>query len=283
MKIILSRKGFDSSCGGAASPIFPDGSLFSLPIPSPDSPMTYDELRIGSRSVGPLVETLTNGRVRGGDGAHLDPDLRQSTYGREPRWRPLFGQDGTAQAHLENEGVGVGDLFLFFGWFRRVEGTVAGTRFVPGAPDLHVLFGWLQVARVIRVGQPEPEVPAWAAYHPHFHRDSEVRNTVYVARDELRLTGMSAGPAGAGVFNRYRDALRLTAPGHTRTGWRLPGWFFPGDGRPPLTYHGNRDRWSLAADHAMLRSVPRGQEFVLDVDHYPEAVEWAYGLVSGAA
>jgi hypothetical protein len=38
----------------------------------------------------------------------------------------------------------------------------------------------------------------------------------------------------------------------------------------------------LTADHALLPSVPRGQEFVLDVDHYPEAVAWARELVSGA-
>lgn len=282
MNVILSRKGFDSSCGGAASPIFPDGSLFSLSIPSHDSVVTYDELRIGSRPVGPLVEALTNGRVRGGDGAHLDPDLWRSVYPRRPGWRPLFGQAGTAQAHLANEGVGVGDLFLFFGWFRQVEETVAGYRFLPVAPDLHVLFGWLQVARVIPVGSQESEVPAWAAYHPHFHGDSGGKNTVYVARDSLRLPEMAPGPAGAGVFGSYRDALRLTAPGHTRTGWRLPRWFFPRDGRPPLTYHRNTNRWTLGPDHALLRSVPRGQEFVLDADHYPEAVEWAYDLVSGA-
>ena len=36
MKIILSRKGFDSSekYGQVASPIFPDGSMVSMPIPS---------------------------------------------------------------------------------------------------------------------------------------------------------------------------------------------------------------------------------------------------------
>jgi len=281
MKFILSRKGFDSSCGGAASPIFPDGTLFSLPIPSSDSPMTYDELRIADRPLGSLVEDLTNGQVQGDHGAHLDPDLRESTYRRRPGWRPLFGQDGTAQAHLANEGVGVGDLFLFFGWFRRVEETAAGYRFVSGAPDLHVLFGWLQVARVIPVRAGGPEVPAWAGYHPHFHGDSEGRNTVYVARDELRLPGMPTGSAGAGAFGRYRDALRLTAPGRTRTGWRLPRWFFPRDGRPPLTYHGNPDQWTSGPDHTLLRSVPRGQEFVLDVEHYPEAVEWAYEVVSG--
>jgi hypothetical protein len=282
MKVIFSRKGFDSSYGGAPSPILPDGTLFSLPIPSPDSPITYDELGIGSRSVGALVEDLTNGRIQGGDGAHLDPDLRKPIYPRLPGWRPLFGQDGTAQAHLANAGVGVGDLFLFFGWFRQTEETEAGYRFVQGAPDLHVVFGWLQVDRIVRVEKPGPEIPAWAEYHPHFHRDSEGRNTVYVARESLCLPAMPGGLAGAGVFDRYRDALCLTAPGHTRTGWRLPRWFFPDDGKPPLTYHGSGDRWTVAEEYTLLRSAPRGQEFVLDVNHYPEAAAWVYDVISGA-
>ena len=34
MKVILSRKGFDSANGGIPSPILPDGTLLSLPIPS---------------------------------------------------------------------------------------------------------------------------------------------------------------------------------------------------------------------------------------------------------
>ena len=36
MKIILSRKGFDSSNGGCPSPIMPDGTLLSMPIPTDD-------------------------------------------------------------------------------------------------------------------------------------------------------------------------------------------------------------------------------------------------------
>ncbi|HEX6606573.1 MAG TPA: hypothetical protein VF276_06620, partial [Chloroflexia bacterium] len=38
MKIILSRKGFDSSIGKVPSPIFPSGELRSLPIPDHDQP-----------------------------------------------------------------------------------------------------------------------------------------------------------------------------------------------------------------------------------------------------
>ena len=34
MKIILSRKGFDSGYGGMPSPILPNGIMLSMPIPS---------------------------------------------------------------------------------------------------------------------------------------------------------------------------------------------------------------------------------------------------------
>ena len=33
MKIIISRKGFDSGSGGFPSPIMPDGTLLTTPIP----------------------------------------------------------------------------------------------------------------------------------------------------------------------------------------------------------------------------------------------------------
>jgi hypothetical protein len=46
MKIILSRKGFDSAYGGYPSPIFPSGEMISLPIPLEDS-MRYSDLKVG--------------------------------------------------------------------------------------------------------------------------------------------------------------------------------------------------------------------------------------------
>ena len=49
MKVILSRKGFDSSNGGCPSPILSDGTLLSLPIPSADRD-TYDDLSYQSVS-----------------------------------------------------------------------------------------------------------------------------------------------------------------------------------------------------------------------------------------
>lgn len=52
---------------------------------------------------------------------------------------------GSAQSHLANEGVGVGDVFLFFGWFREVEQQQGRWRYARRALNIHSLFGWLQV------------------------------------------------------------------------------------------------------------------------------------------
>ena len=42
MKVILSRKGFDSANGGIASPILEDGAIVSFPIPAPDKNTACD-------------------------------------------------------------------------------------------------------------------------------------------------------------------------------------------------------------------------------------------------
>ena len=152
MKIVFSRKGFDSASGGVPSPIFPDGTALSLPIPYLRSPTRFRDIRWRGKSVGPIVESLTNRRVRGGDRCHLDPDLEADALKRSHGWRQAFGQVEAAQRHLENQGVGPGDLFLFFGWFRAVEPGNGGTWYYDRtAPHVHRLFGWLQISEVVPV------------------------------------------------------------------------------------------------------------------------------------
>ena len=226
------------------------------------------EIEIAGMNLGRVVEELTRGRVPATWRAHLDPDLAREARPRRRGWKPLFGQCAAAQGVLRRQGVGPGDLFLFFGWFREAETVEGGLRFRPGAPDLHVLFGWLEVARVLSV-ERDP-VPAWADGHPHLSEVARAANTLYVGKE-------------GGPFRRYHDRLRLTASDESRSVWRLPGWFFPTGDRPPLSSH-DKDltRWSRTGDATLLRSVPRGQEFVLDCEHYPEAAPWARGVVRNA-
>ena len=113
MKLILSRKGFDSgeNSGGCASPIFCDGSMFSLPIPdTPDFRITYDDLRHPQADIGELVQDLTHTYakkfIESTHGAHLDPHINLATYApnvESAEWRGLLGQARAAQSHLHNQ------------------------------------------------------------------------------------------------------------------------------------------------------------------------------------
>jgi hypothetical protein len=145
-KLIISRKGFDSKYGGCPSPIFPDGTMYSLPIPGANSavPIEYRDLQHGSINIGQVVDGLTGGRYWSQGHAGLDPEA----IPRREGWRPLFGQTDASQTHLVNQGVGEGDVFLFFGLFRRVHETHAGWRFIRDAPAVHMLWGWLQIDQI---------------------------------------------------------------------------------------------------------------------------------------
>lgn len=166
MKIILSRKGFDSGSGGFPSPVLPDGTMVSLPIPEPCGParggVAYRDVITPYGPADTLLRELSNSAPPAH--AHLDPDLDPSARPRLSGWRPSFGQSGAAAGHLRNQGVGPGDLFLFFGLFRSTllkEGVLV---FDPDAAPFHAIFGWLRVSEVLHPA--EDRAPAWAADHP---------------------------------------------------------------------------------------------------------------------
>jgi hypothetical protein len=216
---------------------------------------------------------------------HLDPDLDASAIARPQGWRPAFGQTAAAQAHLENQGIGPGDLFLFFGWFREVEHAGGLWRYKRNAPNIHALFGWLQVDERVAVGhdaRPALQRHPWLNGHPHIagaESYSSSNNSIYIGRETLTLAGKDVKAPGAGVLPQFRKDLQLTAPGRTRSWWRLPIWFHPQAGRPALSYHVDSKRWSLEEDATVLRIVDKGQEFVLDTAHYPEAIPWVANLL----
>lgn len=273
MRIVLSRKGVDSSAGGLASPIL-NGSLVSLPIPDHHSQIAYADLAFGKVSLGKIVEDLSDGAVPSNQHVHLDPDILRSLYSRKPGWRPIFGQGQfAAESHLKTCGVTVGDLFLFFGWFREAELRGGKYRYRPDAPDLHMIYGWLQVGAVIPCTDRQLSDIPWARYHPHFRGGY---GTAYVASDKLDLGGNTRDIPGGGQFAGYHECLRLTAPNSlSRRFWQLPGWFYPRNGCLPLTYHPKTSSFRRDGKYTILESAGRGQEFVLDSRDYPEAVSWA--------
>ncbi len=283
-KLVLSRKGFDSGYGGMPSPILPDGRLLPLPIPSPHDAFTLGDVNARGVELAPLLADLNRGRHGMGTTVHLDPDLDRKPALRPEAWRPALGQTGGSQTHLQRQGVAPGDVFLFFGWFRQVERDRGRWRFERGAPDLHVLFGWLEIGAALPVVRARDQCITrypWIADHPHVAHPqhySDTRNTLYIAP---RQSAYAPNCHGGGVFWRYSAALRLTAERSSRSVWSLPGWFHPDHGRVPLSYHSDPKRWSRDDGLCRLRSVAKGQEFVLDVSDCPQAQDWVHRLIAG--
>lgn len=280
MKLILSRKGFDSSAGGCPSPVFPDGSCYALPIPDTRSRIAYRDIEFNGINVGKLVRDLTGDRRGGLRKAHLDPDIIEPVRPRIAGWRPNLGQTGSAQGHLSKQQVSEGDLFLFFGLFREVHKVRNRWAFLPGSRPFHGLWGWLQIGEIHHIDSLQPDALPWAADHPHFHGKEDSRNTLYVASETLNMDSCRTAP-GAGVFGQMQSEHRLTAPdARNTTQWRLPLAFYPDQVADAMTYHQNLERWTRQADHCQLKSAARGQEFVIDAKNKPALRHWAADLIN---
>ena len=204
MRIVFSRKGFDSAAGGGPSPIV-DGRPLSLPIPAgAASRTTYADLGLGT-----LAEAASRGRVKPHDACHHDPMFTEGEC--------LFGQCGAAQTHLANRGVGPGDAFVFFGLFRDGE---------TGEPH-HRIFGWQRIERVVDLDSCGAAARADLAAlgHPHALEMHGRNDVVY------------RGPGG--TARRASPELRLTVTGGPPSLWRVPSWLR----QTGLSYHDRPERW----------------------------------------
>lgn len=236
MKIILSRKGFDSANGGCPSPILPDGTMLSLPIPSQD-PHTYADYGLAE-----TLEKLKPFRSKDGPwaqrGCHYDPDLK----------RGVFGQAGAAATHLRQQGVEAeGGLFLFFGWFRRVDAQLHyyGT-------DFHAIYGYMLVPPG-SVLMDDAKIRETYPWHPH--AQPRKNNRLYI-------------PSECGAF-RFRDELVLTQPGCSCSRWAVQDWMRGAQ----ISYHSD----GAFAD-GYFQSAAIGQEFVI-TDETGRAQDWARRLI----
>ena len=223
-----------------------------------------------------MVKHLSNDRVNGWDRVHLDPDLNESSVVRSEPFRAAFGQCGAAQSHLGSHQIGRGDVFLFFGWYRQVECVKKRWRYVKKAPDQHIIFGWMQVDKVIPVASllTENQFPS-LRQHPHCFGTFSGDNTLYVA---IKKLSFNKKVKGAGCFPAMHQLLVLTAPNRSRSVWLLPDWMHPQGRNSVLSYHNDLSRWSSGCDGTLLKSAARGQEFVLDTNDYPEAPGWLNSL-----
>lgn len=264
MKVIISRKGFDSGYGGMPSPILPDGTMISMPIPSPGDKVRYDDLSYNGISYADIIKQLKPNNPVIKEECHLDPDIRKDVTCRIEGWKPAFGQIDAARSHLCNQGVGIGDIFLFFGWFRHTELINGKLQFVGPSSGFHAIYGYMQVGEII---ERYEEVPAWLESHPHAKLERWVRNNaIYIASDNLSL---KPELPGAGCFT-FTENHKLTKEGCSRSIWNLPEFFR----EIPITYNANA--WKEDGFH----SAAKGQEFVFEANY--KAEEWIRRILNEA-
>jgi hypothetical protein len=286
MKIVFSRKGFDSGSGGGASPILPDGRMISLPIPDYRGDTRYRDIQ-HDVDIWKLVGDLSQGRYLGGNKAHLDPDLHEPALPRQKGWRGAFGQTSSAASHLLNQKVGIDDVFLFFGWFRDAELKDGRWRYAPKGRSIHVLFGWLQIAEMLSLATGEPAVwqerHPWLQSHPHVKRGAEALNHIFVGQTLMQRVSGLEDIKGYGVFPQIDEKLILTKLGSkNRSVWLVPDWFHAAHGSP-LSYHVDPARWAKSDHGYDLSVVGRGQEFVLDCSTRPQAQNYFNNLLRAPA
>ena len=262
MKIVFSRKGFDGSAGGYPSPII-DGMPVSLPIPYLNSTRSYYQ-----QDLDKIVTDLTNGKVRGSDFCHNDPDLRIGA----------FGQVSSAQSHLENQKVGPGDLFLFFGWFRDVEIDDGKYRYRKDARDHHRIFGWMFIDQKMSVGANTDEFRRkfhkYAA-HPHAIGEWGHNNTIYLAPDTVFLFE-KISIRGFGILPKSEQTLLSNFDAPSKRYWNVPDWLNPEKGGCIPSYHDEKNYID-----GFLKTAGRGQEFVCQPKHETdEFKEWLLDLFS---
>ena len=217
MKVILSRKGFDSSNGGIISPIFEDGIMASFPIPSHDLDRFCE---LNYKSI-PYSQILSDLHYKGDAFCHVDPDLDQTrrlTF--IDQWIPAFGQIGSSAQYLRNIGIKQGDLFLFFGNFHRVINDSGHFRYEKNTGDFYrdndiqVIWGYLQVNRIIT--DPEEQKKLW--WHPHSieQRRNNQSNVIFTASERLSI---AEGKPGAGLLT-YDPKRVLTLENKSKATWK---------------------------------------------------------------
>ncbi|MDR2542843.1 MAG: hypothetical protein LBC80_05265 [Treponema sp.] len=277
MRIIFSRKGFDSTSGRIPSPLLPDNTLLSLPIPETDNrhvrELHYSDLKYNGTTYSEIIDSL--GQLPDAF-CHLDPDLRYDIRKRkepESSWRALFGQKGSVQSLLSNAGVGKGDIFLFFGLFLEADNNFNYTK--PRTKKKHCIWSYFQVDELL---DDEKKFKKYAAEHKdavkHPHAKGwDRRNCIYVAKEKNSLNQKI--PGWGLLKNKSIDpnySVVLTEEGNPCSYWKLPD-FFGGE-----RFYINQE---IAAD-GTFRNSGRGQEFVIDTDnckHREKIIDWVKTLI----
>ena len=255
MKVILSRKGFDSAAGGIPSPIL-DHQLISLPIPRAYSGDDYRNLSFTYQGEHfNYAKLLKDLNVNFYSECHLDPDLIRGVKSRAAAWQPALGQAGNAAAELLE--VEVGDLFLFFGNFRQATYSEGRFQFVKGSPEMHVIWGYLKVEAIYDQKQIEKgQIHETLQYHPH------VREVDFHQKSHNLVFASSEAESGIFQFSKQHILSNLDQKPYKKSFWRALPFLQPQSKRIKKVKNG------------LWNSGGRGQEFICKIKKQKQFDAW---------
>jgi hypothetical protein len=246
MKIIISRKGFDSKYGKKPSIILPDNTMLSFPIPVNESERgtSTNILKYKGKSLTQIFNELGIRKKYPEGILHVDPDI-QTFDNRKPTG--AFGQIGKALKHLLNCKVTTGDVFLFYGTFCETTLTNNTLNYKPMHP-FHTIWGYLIVDKIFPISQDGRYSPN--CKHPHILNKDLPKyckdgNYLYIGKD-------------FGTFT-FKNQLRLTKFGYKTSYWSLPKEF-----KDTGMTCNDLSSCNIENGRIEFTSTPQGQEFVID-------------------
>lgn len=271
MKIILSRKGLDSSINNLSNLLLNEKDLIVIPILEQGGKTKYKDLHL--KQLDNIFNNPSYSKALSPNTlCHADPNL--TNLFNDKNFVGSLGQVDTAQTHLENQNVGIGDLFIFFGVFTMGNEKDNKIEIDNMLYRKHIMFGYLQIGDIIYPNQItqqqkleyEKKYP-WLVSNPHWNTDlyKSKNNCIYVARN---YSTFSNKLKGYGMFN-YKEKLVLTKENEIRPSvWDLPKALVGCE----MSYH-TKDNYKSYG----FQSATRGQEFVIQDNKLIE--KWAIKLI----
>lgn len=280
MKLILSRKGFDSGSGGCFSPYDHEtGKYIWFPIPEKvtnySNSVRYTDVlvkndyisNIKGSNLSEIYSSLKGSyRVKlrkkefvgiNDDDvfAHFDPMLGTPPWIEENPNLKIgrgYGQYNSAP-HLEKHNVNEGSIFLFFGGFQSTK-----SKKISG----HYIYGWLKVKKRIETYKECKELIKEynLHHHPHiteaaFNRNQ--KNYIFVP-DEWLFEDLQI--PGCGYFTSLNDDLLLSNNKEANIAtWKLPSFFYHN-----LTQV-HQKTWEKTQEDFCTVKTGIGQEFVTNL------------------